>query len=189
VLPVRYPASCRWSSVKASGAVQIDRPKKLIWTSLSFPAAWQMRNDLPSGSELLLLADPVEPLSVFRSPQSLLGLAVIGLTTKHLVVLPDRVFVATPISIGFSQAEIVRYQAGDRALMTPWPRLRNSIRRRRAWIVGSCCSNCRPRRHTGGLGLRWRRRGGRTGAWRWRDRRPACNGGRIRDYCGVLYCW
>jgi hypothetical protein len=54
-------------------------------------------DDLPSGSKRLLLADPVEPLSVFRSPQSLLGLAVVGLTTEHLVVLPDRGIVLTPI--------------------------------------------------------------------------------------------
>jgi hypothetical protein len=70
-----------------------------------------------SGAERLLLADPIEPLSVFRSPQSVLGLAVIGLTTEHLAVLPDRGIVLAPIPIGFSQAEIVRYQAGDRALV------------------------------------------------------------------------
>jgi hypothetical protein len=81
-----------------------------------------------SGVERLLLVDPVEPLRFSRSPQPVLGLAVIGLTTEHLVVLTDRVFVLAPISIGFSQAEIVRYQAGDRALVNPRRRLKNSIR-------------------------------------------------------------
>ena len=84
-----------------------------------------------SGAERLLLADPIEPLSDFRSPQSVLGLAVIGLTTEHLVVLPDRGIVLAPIPIGFSQAEIVRYQAGDRALVN-----RLWSRRGRLWNRG-----------------------------------------------------
>ena len=32
---------CRWSSVNASGVIQIDRSKKLIWTSLFLQMLWE----------------------------------------------------------------------------------------------------------------------------------------------------
>jgi hypothetical protein len=40
---------CRWSSVNASGAVQIDRAKKLIWTSLTKFDTWQKTTDCNEG--------------------------------------------------------------------------------------------------------------------------------------------
>jgi hypothetical protein len=175
-----YPCSPAIAEWERRGSRWLLRPRLAV----AEPRSAATYSIFPSGAERPLLADPVEPLSFFRSPQTLLGLAVIGLTTEHLVVLPDRGIVLNPISIGFSQAEVVGYQAGDGAIVSPRRRLKNSVGRRWVWSVGDgSWSNRWPLRLTGGLGT-WKRGGGiRT----WRARRPAGRGGRGRVRCWVIW--